>query len=176
MKKIAIASFILFLSLPIYAKVLITPQNAMKQTFTGAPAVTEKTVALNNAQIASIEKNSKTKLSANSIKIFTSQNKSKNIGYGVLLDTKIRSKNGVVLYMITPDGALKSIEIVAFNEPMEYIPSKKWIEQFQNSTAQTIEDNSKKAPAITGATLSAKIIIDGSKSALAIYDEVLKGK
>jgi hypothetical protein len=78
--------------------------------------------------------------------------------------------------MITPDGALKSIEIVAFNEPMEYIPSKKWIEQFQNSTAQTIEDNSKKASAITGATLSAKIITDGSKSALAIYDEVLKGK
>jgi uncharacterized protein with FMN-binding domain len=78
--------------------------------------------------------------------------------------------------MITADGTLKSIEIVAFNEPMEYIPAKKWIEQFQNSTAQTIEDNSKKAPTITGATLSAKIIIDGSKSALAIYDEVLKGK
>jgi len=53
---------------------------------------------------------------------------------------------------------------------MEYIPSKKWTQLFENIKKP------KNIPNITGATMSAKAIVDGSKIAFSIYNDLLKGK
>ena len=80
------------------------------------------------------------------------------------------------LYIISKDSILKSIEIIAFNEPAEYIPSKTWISQFENVDTSKRLRVGKEIPTITGATMSARSIVDGSRIALAFYDEMLKGK
>lgn len=159
--------FLIFLALPLSAKLLILPAEAMQKNYGPEATISEENLLLTNAQAQKIQQESKTKLSTNIVKVFKATKNSTTLGYGILINEKVRSKNAVVLYIISDESTLKSIEIVAFNEPMEYLPSKKWVLQL-SSTGDV--------PNTTGATMSAKNIIDGSKKALAIYKEMLKGK
>ncbi len=168
--------YFFLLALPLGANVIASPLEVMSKNFEVGATVTENNVLLTQAQAANIEENSKTKLESKIIRVFKAAKNNKILGFGVLVNKKIRSKNGVVLYIISPDSVLKSVEIVAFNEPAEYIPSKKWISQFNEIKSAKIDEASKNIPTITGATLSAKSIIDGSRVAFAVYNEVLKGK
>ena len=80
------------------------------------------------------------------------------------------------MYIITNNAILKGIEIIAFNEPHEFIPSKTWTAQFQNIPTNKMLELSREIPTITGATLSARSVTDGSRIAFALYNELLKGK
>ena len=166
--------FILTLTLPLSAKMLTSPFDAMSSTFGKKTKVTKKNTMLTGTQAKKISQSAKVKLKTKIFRIFTAKQGSKIVGYGVLVNRKVRTKNAVVLYMIDTKSTLKSIEIIAFNEPNEYIPSKTWMGQFKDvPTANKLRLN-KDIPAITGATISAKSIVDGSRIAFAIHDELLK--
>lgn len=175
MRQLLLYLFI-FLTLPLSAKMLISPTDAMGQNYGTKCKISEDSVLLSASEVKKIQEVSNVKLQSNIFKIFRAELGGKIAGYGVLINRKIRSKNGVVLYMISPDSTLKGIEVIAFNEPMEYLPSKKWISQFENVKTDTPLALDKNIPTITGATLSAKIFIDGSRIAFALYNEKLKGK
>lgn len=167
---------LIFLALPLSAKMLISPIDVMNQSYGAKSKISEDNILLTNIQAKKIQEESNVKLESNIFKVFKAEQNGKIIGYGILINKKIRSKNGVVLYLISTDSVLKGMEVIAFNEPMEYVPSKKWISQFENVKTQTQLNLSKDIPTITGATLSAKSFVDGSKIAFALYNEVLKGK
>lgn len=167
---------LIFLTLPLSAKMLISPIDAMKQSYGVDSKIIEESIILSGAEAKKVQEASQVKLGSKIFKVFKAVQDGKTQGYGVLINRKIRSKNGVVLYMISPESILKGIEVIAFNEPMEYVPSKKWISQFENVDTQTSLMLSKDIPTITGATLSAKSFVDGSRVAFALYNEILKGK
>lgn len=167
---------LIFLTLPLSAKMLISPKDAMEQNYGAKSKIVEDSIILSAAEAKKIQELSGVKLDSKIFKVFKALQDGKAIGYGVLINRKIRSKNGVVLYLISSESVLKGIEVIAFNEPMEYVPSKKWISQFENIETNKPLALSKDIPTITGATLSAKSFVDGSKLAFAFYNEVLKGR
>ncbi len=173
MKKIYLIVFIL-ITIPLSAKILISPIDAMKQSFGSSVKIVKKNIMLNNKKAKIIQEKSKVKLKTKIFRTFKASKNDKTLGYGVLINKKVRSKNAVVLYIISKDSILKSIEIIAFNEPHEYIPSKNWISQFQNISTDKQLRVGRQIPTITGATMSARSITDGSRLAFAIYNELLK--
>lgn len=175
MKQLLLYLFI-FLALPLSAKVLISPFDAMKGTYGKTAEVSKKNILLKNAQAEKISKDAKTKLETKIFRVFKALKNNEILGYGILINRKVRSKNAVVLYMISKDSILKGIEIIAFNEPAEYIPSKTWIKQFDNISTDERLILSRDIPTITGATLSARSLVDSSRIAFAFYNEMLKGK
>ena len=175
MKKILLILLIL-ITIPLSAKVLISPIDAMKQSFGTNVTVVKKNILINNKQAKTIQTNAKTKLSSKIFRTFKATKGNEILGYGVLINKKVRSKNAVVLYLISKESTLVGIEIIAFNEPMEYIPSKKWISQFENVPTDKQLRVGREIPTITGATLSARSITDSSRLAFAFYNEILKAK
>ncbi|MFT7004750.1 MAG: hypothetical protein ACJAWW_002115 [Sulfurimonas sp.] len=167
---------LLILALPLSAKILISPIDAMKQSYGIDANVVKKNILLNKRQATIIQKNAKTKLSSKIFRIFKATKNDKILGYGILINKKIRSKNAVALYLISKDSTLLGIEIIAFNEPMEYIPSKKWMSQFENVSTDKHFRVGRNIPTITGATLSARSLTDSSRIAFAFYNEMLKDK
>ncbi len=163
-------------ALSLSAKVLISPVDAMKQSYGSEAVIVKKNILLSKIQASKIQKNSSTKLDSKIFRVFKATKESTLLGYGILINKKVRSKNAVVLYFISKDAILKSIEIIAFNEPLEYIPSDKWNSQFEDVSTDRMLRVSREIPTITGATLSARSITDGSRVAFAFYNEVLKDK
>jgi len=175
MKKLFIY-IMLVVALPLSAKILISPVDAMRYAYGQKSKISKKNILLSTEQATAISKAAKVKLDTKIFRIFKAVQENKTLGYGILINKKIRSKNAVVLYMITKESILKGIEIIAFNEPVEYLPSKEWNSQFQNIGTTKMLRISKEIPTITGATLSARSITDGSRVAFAFYNETLKEK
>lgn len=166
----------LFLTLGLDAKMLADPIKTMKYTFGANTEVTKKNVLLNKSQLISIEKSAKVKLRSKIFRVFTATLNKKKIAYGILLSRQVRSKNVVVLYMLNMDTTLNSIEIIAFNEPLEYITPPKWNSLFKGVSSQRDTHVLKGIPNITGATLSARAIKDGTRIVFAFYNEMLREK
>jgi Na+-translocating ferredoxin:NAD+ oxidoreductase RnfG subunit len=168
------AAFLTLLALSLSADVLISPQEAMVLAYKDATQITKKNILLTNEQTQKIQEEAKVKLSSKIYRIFKAQKDEKVLGYGILINETVRSKNAVILYFIAHDSILKGIEIIAFNEPPEYMPSKEWSSQFQNIESTKMLRVSKEIPTITGATMSARSVTDGSRLAFALYNQLLK--
>lgn len=167
---------LLIFALPLSAKILISPIDAMKEAYSQDSIITKKNIMISKKQAKIIQENAKVKLDTKIYRVFKATKDKQLQGYGILINKKIRSKNGVAIYFISKDSILKGIEIIAFNEPLEFIPSKKWNSQFENIPTDKMLRVSKEIPTISGATLSARSITDGSRIAFALYNEILKGK
>jgi Na+-translocating ferredoxin:NAD+ oxidoreductase RnfG subunit len=175
MKNIFFFLILLLLSSTLSAKVLLSPIDAMKENYSKTAAITKKNILLSSEQFKKVQTAAKTKLSTKIYRIYIAKEGNKILGYGILINHKVRSKNAVVIYFISK-GKLEGIEIIAFNEPHEYIPSKTWREQFKDIPTDKMLQLSRDIPTITGATLSARSVTDSSRIAFALYNELLKGK
>ena len=172
MKMVYLLGTLLFASL-LQAKVLVSPIEVMQEHFGAKATISKKNVLLNKAQANKVQKIAKTKLGTKIYRIFFAKNGDEVLGYGVLVNQKVRSKNAVMLYIIQND-TLQSMEVIAFNEPLEYVPSKEWSKQFHNIQTDKHLQLNRDIPTITGATLSARSAVNGSNIALAIYRTLFK--
>jgi len=165
----------LFLVTQLQAQLLVSPIDAMKESYGSSATISKKNILLTKDKFKAIQKNARVKLETKIYRIFTAKKDKKVLGYGILINKKVRSKNAVVLYFIS-DNTLKSIEIVAFNEPREYMPTQKWNSQFKGIKTDIKLELNRDIPSISGATLSARTVTDGSRVAFALYNEILKDK
>jgi len=165
-------SMILY-SLPVMASVLITPEDALKATFGTDIEVSKKSLLLKASQAKKIEKESKTVLESKLVRLYIAKEKTLK-AYGILLNRKVRTKKTAVLYMMTPNARLKAAEIVLFQEPIEYLPTQTWIQQFNDVNDSKSLRIGQDISVITGATMSARTITDGARQAMAIFNEVIK--
>lgn len=174
-KKFIFSLLFIFLVANLSAKVLLSPVDAMRENYGKSATVSKKTILLLNEDFKKVQAEAKTKLLTKLYRIYIAKKDEKILGYGILINKKVRSKNSVVMYIISND-TLKCIEIIAFNEPYEYIPNKTWQEQFKDIKTNKMLQLSHDIPVITGATLSAKSVTEGSRIAFAIYNKFLKEK
>lgn len=169
-----IALCVLGWSLQLSAAVLVSPQQALQQTFGTECTVAKKSLLLTKKQAKQVSQQVKRKLSSRLYRTFTVQKAEEVVGYGVLLNGPVRTKNAAVLYMITPNGVMEAVEMIAFNEPPEYQPGSQWMGQFHGKTSEDALLVGKDIPTITGATMSARNVADGARLALALYDIGIK--
>lgn len=152
-----------------FAQVLGDPVGLTQRTF-ASKGVETQNIILNDTQLQRLTKSSQQSIDSKLYRIYLAKNADKTVGYGVLMNKKVRTKTAIVLYLIGIDNKIKSIEIVAFNEPMEYLPTATWLNVFDNkSSANTLKLN-QDIPTTTGATLSARAITDGARAALALLE------
>lgn len=160
---------LLLFTLTLQAKLIISPFDAMKLHFGEDSTIEKKSLLLSSTDAKAVTKLAKVKLTTKIYKTFRASKDGKLLGHGILVLHKVRSKDTAVLSIITPDGKLKTIEIVAFNEPMEYIPSKSWIEVLENKMLNDSLTLGKDIPSITAATMSARAATNAARIALSIY-------
>lgn len=89
------------------------------------------------------------------------------------LDTHtVRTKKESLLVILHADGKVRRVEVVAFLEPPDYLPSDKWYEQFQNRELNRDLQVSAAIRGVTGATLTAHATTAAVRRVLAT-DQVL---
>jgi len=162
----------------LHAAPLISPFDAIKQSYPQEGVhITKKNLLLKKKEAAEVSQRAKVKLQSKIYRIFKVDDANTTRAFGVLITKKVRSKNAAILYLIeTQKSSIESIEIVAFHEPLEYVPSATWLKQFYGKTQEDALRVGNNIPTITGATMSARTLTDSARLALAIYEIVLKGK
>ena len=164
-----ILMFITILTTITNATVLMLPKEAMQTHFSEA-TIKKTTVLLTAKKHAKAQKLVKTKINSKISRFFIATNGNEVLGYGGIVTTLVRTKNSTALVVLNSNGSVKAVEVVAFYEPKEYIPSKKWLSIFTDKEAKDNLKLKRNVPVITGATLSAKTLTDSVNTILAIWN------
>jgi len=137
--------------------------------------IVEKTkIILSKKALIRVKKLAKVAVKTRLYRLYKVKKHHKIVGYGILISRKVRSKKATVLYYINTKGILRFTEILAFKEPPEYKPSKKWMTQFRNTIKASVFKLGKDIPTISGATLSARNVAQGARIAKAIVEVKFK--
>ena len=158
------------------AKLLINPFDAIHANYGKDVKVAKKNILLTIAKADVVHKQAQMKKGSKIFRTFTISKDDKNIAYAILISRPVRTKDAAILYMISPQGVIENVEVVAFNEPPEFTPSRQYIDQFKGKTNQDTLRVGKDIPTVTGATMGARNVTDGARLALAVFDMLFKEK
>ena len=161
---------ILLFSLSLLSAKGISLEKIFQSSFSSTVTVGQKIITLTTKEVQRLQKSAKAKMDSNKIRFYVVKNENKVVGYGVLVTQRVRTKKAAILYLISKEMKIKSIEIIQFQEPSEYKPNQAWKDVF---TGKSKEDNlfsGKGIPTISGATMSARALSDASRIALSIVE------
>jgi H+/Na+-translocating ferredoxin:NAD+ oxidoreductase subunit G len=152
----------------------ITREEALKAAFPGAE-VRSELIFLTDPEKQEVQKASGATVSTVLIASYRVLQNGKEIGRAYLDTHTVRTKKESLLVILHPDGTLKRVEVVAFLEPPEYLPSERWYQQFEGKALGENLKLERDIHAVTGATLTAKATTEAVRRVLAI-DALLRRK
>src|SRR3972149_9708315 len=161
---------VLLLTTPISAKIYINKEDALKLAFPVAESVERKTIFLTSAEVEKIEALSKTRLESKIVTYYVGMGDGGVSGYAFLGSHIVRSKPVVYMVVINPDGSLKYVEILAFYEPEEYLPHRRWFDQFKGKVLDNNLWPKRGISAVSSATLSVNGITAEVRKILSIIE------
>ncbi len=151
-----------------FATVFLAKDEALALAFPGNDRIEERVVILTDAQKAEVERRARAPLESQLWTIYVGWKGGEVQGYAVIDSHTVRTLPETFMAVVDPKGRLRRVDVLAFHEPPEYLPTGRWIEQF---TGRTLDDELKLGggiQGITGATLSAQAMTAGVRRALAI--------
>jgi Na+-translocating ferredoxin:NAD+ oxidoreductase RnfG subunit len=152
-----------------HAKVFLAKDEALALAFPGAEHVEERTFILTDAQKAEVERRAHAPLESQLWTIYVGWKDGAVQGYAIIDTHTVRTLPETFMAVLDPKGTLRKVEILAFHEPPEYLPTDRWVAQF---TGRGLDDDLKIGGAvqgITGATLSAQAMTAGVRRVLALF-------
>lgn len=154
------------------AKVYLNRESALSGAFPGASAIDKKTLFISQEEQKRIEELANEQLDSRMITFYVGQRDGKVIGYAYFGSRLIRAKLAVFMVVINPNKTVKSVEVLAFDEPEEYLPTHGWFAQFSGKVLNNRLWPKQDINAVTGATISVYSITMEVRKVLAIYEVV----
>jgi Na+-translocating ferredoxin:NAD+ oxidoreductase RnfG subunit len=171
MKKIIFLMLFSFSSIS-HAQVFYSKTEALELAF-GKSTVENLSLFPEETDVAKIQSLAKTKLESGLFTFYVGKENGKVLGYAAIESETVRTKPETVMILLTPDGELKSVTILAFHEPPEYMPPERWFESLAKRPLSEM-DFSKGIDGISGATLSTRSALSSVRKVMAIYQVMVK--
>jgi hypothetical protein len=95
------------------------------------------------------------------------------LGYAIFDTHVVRTLPETFLTVLTPEGRIAATYVIAFHEPVEYLPSERWLRQVEGKTLTDDLQVGRGIAAITGSTISSHAVMGGVRRALAIHSVLL---
>ena len=150
------------------AKVLVTPEEAVREAFAGAPAE-KRTDYLDETQTAAIARLAGSPPSSRIIISYRASKDGRPLGTAYLETHIVRTLPESILVVLDPQGRVSKVEILSFDEPDQYRPKPRWMEQFAGRALDPDLSLSKGIRGVTGATLSSRAITEAVRRVLATH-------
>ncbi len=154
---------------PVGATVFLAKDEALALAFPGTDRIEERVFILTDTQKAEAERRARAPLSSQLWTIHVGWKGGEVQGYAIIDSHNVRTLPETFMVVIDPKGTLRRVDVLAFHEPPEYLPTARWIEQFPG---HGLDDDLKLGAGIqgiTGATLSAQAMTAGVRRALALF-------
>lgn len=90
-------------------------------------------------------------------------------GFAYFDTHRVRTLPETVMILVTPDGRIDRIEILSFDEPPDYLPKQRWIDQFKGRKLDDDLSLRRSIRPISGASLSGRAIMNASRKILALH-------
>ncbi len=145
-------------TLPITASgaVYMSKDQALKLAFPEADRIETTNLFLTEEQLDQVQKASGVALESPIYTFYVGKKGDLTTGFAAIEAATVRTLPETVMVVLNPEGSVRFVEILAFFEPEEYRPPKRWLEQFKQVTLSPQLRVGGQIQGITGATLSAQ--------------------
>jgi hypothetical protein len=151
------------------AKVFHSRQEALDIAFPDAERIEKETHVLSDEQAAAIERRSGSALESRLVTIFTAYRGKEVLGYAHIDVHTVRTHPEAVMVVLAPGGSVRSVRILAFHEPLDYLPSDRWYAQFAGKGPGDRLHVGGDVHAVVGSTLSARAAAASVRRTLAYH-------
>ena len=131
---------------------------------------------LTDEQAARIETLSRSKLDSRLVRAWRASRGEAILGWALIDVRIVRTHAEAFMVVLSPEGSVRTVRMLAFHEPLDYLPPERWYQQFEHKTQAEPLRVGGDIHGITGATLSARATTDGVRRALAIHQVLLAGE
>jgi hypothetical protein len=121
-----------------------------------------------------IESRARSAIDSDLVTVYVGTRDGEVLGYAYLDTHTVRTLPETFLIVLTPDGAVASTHLMAFYEPLEYLPADRWLNQLAGRRLTDDLLVGRAIAGITGSTLSSHAVVHGIRRTLALH-EVLHG-
>ncbi len=138
--------------------------------FSSADTVIRKTIFLDDDQIGILQDKSRSQFTSQVIAYYIGLKDGSPVGYAFFEDQIVRTKKTIAMIVLTPEGTVKNVEVLAFYEPEDYLPIERWFALFFGKKLTANLWPGKQIHAVTGATLSVHSFTLCTRRALAVFE------
>lgn len=156
------------------AKVFASQQQALAEAFPDASRIDRRTVLLRKRDVAKITAITHEEVQAKVIVLYTAYKDDEIFGYAHIDVHNVRTKPEALMIVLTPEGAVRSVRMLAFHEPLDYLPTDRWYAQFVGKSNRDGLRVGRDIHGVVGATLSAQAAVDGVRRMLAYWEVLLQ--
>jgi transcriptional regulator of nitric oxide reductase len=155
------------------AKVFASQKQALAEAFPTATRIDRDTTLLREAQLERIVAITGDRNPARVVVLHTAWKDDELLGYAHIDVHNVRTKPEAFMVVLTPEGVVRSVRILAFHEPLDYLPTDSWYAQFEGKTDEDRMRVGGDVHGVVGATLSARAAADGVRRMLAYWEVLL---
>ena len=152
------------------ARVLMTQQQALASAFPAGTQVKRETFFLTPAQLDAARKESGVDFNDQLIVRYATA-----AGYAYFDSHRVRTLPETVMVVVTPEGKVSKVEILSFDEPTDYYPKRRWLDQLLGRKLDADLALNGAVRPISGASLTGRAIVNATRKVLALH-HVLTGK
>lgn len=182
MIRLLIFALLVFMASSSQAKLLVSPEEALKSMLAGVGEfkgelkgeLKKETLHLSENELKKIKDETGVELPEADISLYRIREHDKLSHWAVLLTQKVRSKDQTSLFLIDLNGKIKAIETIAFNEAIEYVPRKNWLNEFSGKGPEHKSKIADNIPMMTSATYTSQSIQNSVKVLWTIWEIKLK--
>lgn len=149
---------------------------ALALAFPDADRITSQTRILTEAEAQAIQKLSRARLETEIIRIHSGWRDDELLGYAYIDVHTVRTLPEAFMVVLDPDGTIRSLRVIAFYEPLDYLPTERWVRQFEGKDGSEPLRLGGDVYGIVGATLSARAVTESVRRVLAFYEVLLRGR
>jgi Na+-translocating ferredoxin:NAD+ oxidoreductase RnfG subunit len=156
------------------AKIFASQKQALAEAFPDATRIDRKTFVLRHDQSDAIKKLAGVPVEAKIVVIHVAFRDDQLLGFAEIAVHKVRSQPEAMLIVLTPDGRVRSVRVIAFHEPLDYLPTDRWYAQFVGKRKGDGMSLGREIHGVVGATLSAQAATDAVRRMLAYWEVLLR--
>jgi hypothetical protein len=173
MKRIILSSIVMFAALAASARVLMTQELALTGAFPAGTKITREKFFLTPQQLADARRESGVDFNDQLIIRYAGTRDGKIAGWAYFDSHRVRTLPETVMIVVTPEGKIDRIDILSFDEPTDYFPKRRWLDQLLGRKLDPELSLTGAIRPISGASLTGRAIVNASRKVLALH-HVLK--
>ena len=150
------------------ARVLVTVDEALALAFPGA-TIERRTVFLTPEQLARAADLAGSPAPSAIVHPYEARHEGELVGTAYFDTHVVRTLAETVMVVVRPDGTVGRVEVIAFDEPPDYLPREAWYRQLDGRPLDDELDLRRAVRPVSGATLTARATLDATRRVLALH-------
>lgn len=156
------------------ALVFYSKEEALQVAFPDADRVETQTFYLTGEQVDAVQDLSEAPLDSKLVTFHIGHADDAVQGYAFIETHIVRTFPETFLIVVSPDGTVEKLLVLAFYEPPEYLPPERWLQQFDQQHLSPRLRLRRDIHGIMGSTLTAQAVTRGVRKVLALYHVLIR--